>query len=198
MLLLQRGDLLHLDAGPQLDLVAGDGGPAGAAGDGRVDLELVEHLADGVGHLVVGGTALLRRVAGHQQVQRRQRVGTLDDPVQRAGVLFAAARRAARGDGGFRDGGNVVLERAPGQSRPTATPAARRRGRRCVSVVVVTVGKVLACAALRVVGELVAVVAVLVVRNHAAPAGCRTWRAPRRAPRGSWSRSAAAARTARR
>ena len=46
MLLLQRGDLLDLDAGAEFDLVAGDGRAAGAAGDGGVDLELVEHRRD--------------------------------------------------------------------------------------------------------------------------------------------------------
>ena len=39
--LLQRGDLLDLHAGAEFDLVARDGRPAGAAGDGGVDLELV-------------------------------------------------------------------------------------------------------------------------------------------------------------
>ena len=63
----QRGDLLDLDAGPELDLVAGDRRAAGEAGDGRVDLELVEHLGDRLDHRVVGGAALLRRVARDQQ-----------------------------------------------------------------------------------------------------------------------------------
>ena len=154
MLRLQRGDLLHLDARPELDLVAGDGGPAGAAGDGGVDLELVQHLADGVGHLAVGRAALLGRVTGDQQAQRRQRVGTLDDPVQLLGVPFSGP--AAAPDGGFRDGRDVVLE---GGRRGTG----RRPGLRVVvgvesRVVVIAVGEIFARGGTRVVGKLIVVV----------------------------------------
>jgi len=46
-----------LTAGPKLDLVAGDGRAAGEAGDDRVDLELLEDLAERGDHHVVGGAA---------------------------------------------------------------------------------------------------------------------------------------------
>ena len=135
--LLQRGDLLHLDARPQLDLVAGDGGPAGAAGDGRVDLELVEYLADGAGHDVVGGAALLRRVAGDQQGHRPavRRGPRRPGPAPACPPFWTRRRprgcrlRQNRSSGTVvRDRGDVVLERGQRRDRPTATPVARRSG----------------------------------------------------------------------
>ena len=53
----QRGDPLDLDAGAELDLVAGDRRAAGEAGDLGVDLELVEHLGERLDDAVVGGAA---------------------------------------------------------------------------------------------------------------------------------------------
>ena len=162
---LQRGDLFHLDARPQLDLVAGDGGPAGATGDGRVDLELGEHVTNRAGHLDVGGTAFLRRIAGDQQAQGRQRVGTLDDPVQM--FFFPRGSTVLRG-GGFRNGGNVVIER--GLERAGRRPRLRLIVGIERSAVVVTVGKVftrgiLACfsVAVLVVASVVASVVVIPV-----------------------------------
>ncbi|CKR97930.1 Uncharacterised protein [Mycobacterium tuberculosis] len=135
---LQRGDLLDLDAGPQFDLVAGDGGPAGAARDGRVDLELGQHLTDGAGHVGVGRTAFLGRITGYQQVQRRQRVGTLDDPVQHLGIFAAAASSGAPTGGGFRYRRSVILRNLG--RRPGRWPVVGAQGH----LVVVTVGEVLA------------------------------------------------------
>ena len=79
--LLQLGDLLDLDAGSQLDLVSRDGRSPRAAGDRRVDLELLQHFGDRLGHAVIGCTAPLRRVALLEQIQRRQRVRALHDAV---------------------------------------------------------------------------------------------------------------------
>src|SRR5690606_5297577 len=64
-----------------------------------------EYRGDRVGHRVVGRGTGLRRVAGHQQAQRRQRVGALHHPVQydrgvgrfgRLGLGLAAGRLGRR------------------------------------------------------------------------------------------------------
>ena len=171
MLLLQRGDLLHLDAGAQLDLVAGDGRPARAAGDRGVDLELLQDRADRIGHLIVGGAALLRRIAGHQQAQRRQRVRALDDPVEGQGVLpgsgFGVALAAAR-HRGLRHRRAVIRGDRAGARRPRlGFVVAVRRG-----FVVVTVGKVFGDTAFHA-RFVVVLIAVAVVEHPGAEHGAQ-------------------------
>ena len=144
-----------LTPGAQLDLVAGDGGAAGAAGDGGVDLELVEHLGDGVGHDGVGGAALLGRVARDEQAQRRQGVGPFDDAVQH--LCLGLPGRATAGLAGCRlgDGRSVVVAGKPrGVGRLLRRPGLRLAVER--ALVVVAVGEVFAGHA--VVGEPVFVV----------------------------------------
>ena len=132
------------------------------------------------GHQVVGGAALLGWVPGDQQVHRRQRVGTLDDPVQRLG--FPCGRRAGV------PAGRRVPERAASFVRVRAGVVAvtvgggRRPGRRPVvwpfdGSVVVAVGKVVApTSGVRVVAGEIDVVVVLIVGVAALEhSGCRTW-----------------------
>ena len=78
----ERGDLLHLDARPELDLVPGDRRAAGEPGDGGVDVELLEHAGDALDHLVVGRGSLLRRGAQLEQRGRRQLVLLAADLVE--------------------------------------------------------------------------------------------------------------------
>ncbi len=85
---VQCGDLLDLHSRAEFDFVARDRGAAGAARDRRVDLELVEHRGDGVGHVLIGRTVALRRIACDEQVERRQAIGTFDNPVERLGAAL--------------------------------------------------------------------------------------------------------------
>ena len=84
---LQRSDFLDLDTRTEFHLVAGDGRPAGATGDRGVHLELLQNRGNGVHHLVVGRTVPLGRVTGDQQIQWRQGVWAVDNPVDRLGLL---------------------------------------------------------------------------------------------------------------
>ncbi len=195
MLLLQRGDLLDLDAGSELDLVAGDGRAPGAAGDRGVDLELLQHLRDRLDHPVVGCTAALRRVARRQQIQRRQRVGTIDDavraPAVRLGRLLALAPRGSAREP------SAPRRRAgscPSACRGSGPRPARLRRRCRPRVVVVAVGEVVGLARRRTRPTRRRR---RTLRRRAA-SGCRTSRARCRAPRGWWCRLAAAGRTAHR
>ncbi len=77
----ERGDLLDLHAGSEFHLVPCDRRAAGEARDRGVDLELFEHLGDGLDHLVVRRTVLLGRIALEQQPERRQSVVALHHPV---------------------------------------------------------------------------------------------------------------------
>ena len=120
--LAEGRDLLDLDRRAELDLVPGDGGSPGVARDGRVDLELLQHLGqtpdDGVGGLA---PRLVRRAlaehravregvqdvagelelfgAGRERLHRGALGGLLVDLVDgRDGPLDAGRRRDRRGD----------------------------------------------------------------------------------------------------
>src|SRR5699024_6784935 len=73
--LRQGRDLLDLRARAEFDLVAGDRGPAGEAGDLGVDLELLEHIAQRLDDAVVGLGALLRGRSRLEIVRGGQSVG---------------------------------------------------------------------------------------------------------------------------
>ncbi len=78
----QVGDLLDLHTGAELDLVAGDGRAAHVAGDGRVDVELLEHRHQAFDHLVVAGGLQLRRRTELEDRLGRQLVAARGHPVQ--------------------------------------------------------------------------------------------------------------------
>ena len=94
--LRECGDLLDLDRGADLDLVAGDRRTAGVAGDLGVDAELLEHLGEPADHLVAGpGAGLVRRAGlaaprcrgGCRRCRRRARAA----PSARAAACAAGA-----------------------------------------------------------------------------------------------------------
>ena len=93
MFLRQRGDLLDLDRGAELDLVAGDRRAAGVAGHLRVDVELLQHLGqppdDVVGRL---GAGLVHR-ARLEHLAVGQRVG---DVAGQRELLDARGQRRVR------------------------------------------------------------------------------------------------------
>ena len=93
---LQRLDPLDLDGRAELDLVPGDGGAAGEAGDGGVDLEVEQHLAERPDDLVVGGAALLGRRAGGEQLRRGQHVVALEHELLGLGRRGRVRRRDER------------------------------------------------------------------------------------------------------
>ena len=115
----QRGDLLDLHGGPELDLVAGDRRAAGVAGDLGVDPELVEHLGQPVDDRVGGGrpglvrAARLEHLVAGQACTRCPRTGSAARPAAGSGVCGGASQRSRR---------------RPRRRRPRA-PVDRRRGR---------------------------------------------------------------------
>ena len=141
--------------GPELDLVAGDRRAAGEAGDGGVHVELLEDALQRVDHLVVGPAAGLRRVAGAEQVGRRQLVvgvgeGQLLGPgrqrrvLRRLSGLVAWARQRRRlvqrlqstVDDGSSSGSSASKCPAgggPAGGAPAPAPAAGRAPRRSSS-----------------------------------------------------------------
>ncbi len=126
--LLQRRDLLDLHAGSEFDLVAGDGRAAGAPRDGGIHLELVQDRLDDHHHLVVGGAAQLRRIACDEQIQRRQRVRALDDPVEFQRVLLLGGLLASRRASGRLRDRRLLVERVVLQRGAALMPAGSRSG----------------------------------------------------------------------
>jgi hypothetical protein len=93
-----------LDPGTELDLVTGDRRTAAEARDLGVDLELVEHLGEGLDDPVVGGAALLVRAARLEEGAVGQ--GVRD--VTGEGQLLDALRQRC---GGGRLERSLVLDR---------------------------------------------------------------------------------------
>ena len=91
--LRQRSDLLDLRTGAEFHLVAGDRRSAGESGDLGVDLELLEHVAQGFDDTVVGLRPFLRGWSGLEVVRGGQGVGD----VAGQGELFDAFRQLFRG-----------------------------------------------------------------------------------------------------
>ena len=92
MFLRQRRDLLDLHRGAELDLVAGDRRAARVAGDGGVDLELLEHLGEPLDDLV--GRRRSAPCAGVPSRSTRA-VGERVDDVARERELLGADRATA-------------------------------------------------------------------------------------------------------
>ena len=93
---VQRGDLLDLDAGAELDLVAGDGRASGEAGDRGVDVELLEDAGDRLDDPVVRAAARARGRSGGQQITRRERVGRVAGGLAHRQAQLLADTVAAR------------------------------------------------------------------------------------------------------
>ena len=105
---VQGRDLLDLHAGAELDLVASDCRATGEARDRGVDLELLQDPLDRLDHLIVGLAAFLRRVAGGEKLQRRERVVDPAEQLRLRVQLFAVGVRggvARRGVGLWHRGG---------------------------------------------------------------------------------------------
>jgi len=84
----QSRDLLDLHAVAEFDLVAGDGRAAGVAGDGCVDLELLQHLGEAAHDEVAGAGAGL----GYRPGLEDRLVRELVDDVATERHLFGAQR----------------------------------------------------------------------------------------------------------
>lgn len=100
----ERGDLLDLDARAEFDLVPRHCRAAGESGNGGVDLELFEDLADRFDHRVVRRTAELGRVPFDQQRRRREVVVAVGDPIGDEVFLLLRLRFGFRHRLGDRDG----------------------------------------------------------------------------------------------
>ena len=117
--LAERGDLLDLDRGAELDLVAGDRRAAGVAGDLGVDVELLEHLGEPGDDRVGGLGARLVHRAGLEHLVGGQRVG---DVAGQRELLDAGRQR------GVRRRPRPSRRRAPRPARgPRRAPCALRR-----------------------------------------------------------------------
>ena len=128
MLRLQRGDLLDLDAGAEFDLVAGDGRAAGAAGDRGVDLELLQHLGDG---LAMRSLADVRRFGGSPAFSRSSDGSVYGPSTTRSNDIacfLAGFLRALAGAAPERSEPRRRAGSSPSVCR-LATPAARHRRR---------------------------------------------------------------------
>ena len=99
--LAERGDLLHLHRGAELDLVAGHRRATRVAGDLGVDVELLEHLGEPGDDLVGGLRPRLVHRAGLEHLVGRERVG--DVARQRELLDARRQRRVRRGLGALLD-----------------------------------------------------------------------------------------------
>src|SRR5690606_26973457 len=109
----QRGDLLHLGARGQLDLVAGHRWAAGESGDLGIDLELLQGVGQRIYHYLVGFGSFLGRRAGRKEVLFWQGVGDVPGELQ----LFAAGRNWRLRGGGEPGGTRGDLVHGGGRGR---------------------------------------------------------------------------------